>query len=259
MKKNNKSENNNIKVYLITFVSIIFVILISVYLMSFLSPNKKVKVSEDTSPTTNIISNGENNNSNNNEQNKTNSNTNFKNVASESEYEKISTDFINTISSLDGNNSNSIKPSFKNKDEFYKQTRLEQCTFAAAHYFSDNLSSRYDCQKLPDITNDPTYLSTLITSNIEDIKVKSKVKLDDETIRFTYHIKAKFNLEQLANHGEGSDGATIKATATEDFDDVYVDVKNNKIVKTNIDESMKNATVLWDGKSYLNLDWQVAK
>lgn len=264
MGKNNKTENNsiknnNIKIYLISFVSIIFVILISVYLISFLSPNKKVKVSENTSSTTNIISNEENSNSNNKENNKTNTNEKFKNSASESEYEKISTDFINTISSLDGNNTNSIKPDFKNKDEFYKQSRLEQCTFASGHYFSENLSNRYDCQKLPDVTNDPTYLSTLITSSIENIKVKSKVKLDDETFRFTYHIKVKFNLEQLANHGEGSDGKTIKATATEEFDDVYVDVKNNKIFKTNIDESMKNATVLWDGKSYLNLDWQVAK
>ena len=109
------------------------------------------------------------------------------------------------------------------------------------------------------IANDPTYSSTLITSKIEEIKVKSKVKLDEETFRFTYYVKIKFDLEQLKNHGEGSDGGTIKATATEEFNDVYVDVKNNKIFKTNIDESMKNATVLWDGKSYLNLDWQSCK
>jgi hypothetical protein len=251
MNKNNKNtEKNNIKNYVIAFASIIAVILISVYLMSFFSPNKKVKVTE------NQISNTVNNQEENQNNNEVKTQNKLKTSASESDYEKLSTDFINVISTLDGNNI--ITPDYKNKDEFYKQSRIGQCNILT-NYLSDNLAERHDCQKLPNITNDPTYSSTLITSKIEDIKVKSKVKLDDETFRFTYYIKVRFNLEQLKNHGEGSDGGTIKATSTEEFNDVYVDVKNNKIFKTNIDESMKNATILWDGKSYLNLDWQVAK
>ena len=251
MNKNNKNtEKNNIKSYIIAFVSIIAVILISVYLMGLFSPNKKVKVTE------NQISNTVNNSEENSKNTESQTQGKLKTTASESDYEKLSTDFINVISTLDGNGF--IKPDYNNKEEFYKQSRIGQCNILR-DYLSDNMAEKYNCEKLPNIANDPTYSSTLITSKIEEIKVKSKVKLDEETFRFTYYVKIKFDLEQLKNHGEGSDGGTIKATATEEFNDVYVDVKNNKIFKTNIDESMKNATVLWNGKSYLNLDWQVAK
>lgn len=241
-------KENNVKKYLIAFIAIITIILITVYLLSFLSPNKEVNITENTN--NEIVVNEEEN-----KENKTKNENQIKNTASESEYEKISNDFVKAITSLNGDES--IKPDYKNRNLFYQTVRLNSCLAVTSNYLSDNLASRYDCQKLPDISNSPVYLSSLITSNIEDMKVKSKVKLDNETFRFTYYIKVKFNLEQLQNHGEGSDGSTIKANSEEEFNDVYVDVKNNKIFKTNIDETLKNASVLWDGKSYLNLDWKL--
>ena len=136
MNKNNKNtEKNNIKNYVIAFASIIAVILISVYLMSFFSPNKKVKVTE------NQISNTVNNQEENQNNNEVKTQNKLKTSASESDYEKLSTDFINVISTLDGNNI--ITPDYKNKDEFYKQSRIGQCNILT-NYLSDNLAERHD-------------------------------------------------------------------------------------------------------------------